>query len=230
MSDDWLTHASDGEPWQAPSPLPPVIVTERTIVRRWTAGDAEALFEAIDRSREAILPWMLWSATDHRRLEHTIFYIERFRRAAAKMGCKDFPMGIFDRESGAVLGATGLHDIHGYARTAEVGWWLQPQHRGQGLCREAVAGLMGQALRPVGEGGWGLHRLFAMVAVSNVASRRVCERIGLRLEGRYRKERYLGYPPHDPPGWIDTLRYAVTDEEWDESAGRAVCEPWPHGV
>jgi len=230
MSDAWLEHASEGEPWQAPSPLPALVTTERTIVRRWTTEDAPALFEAIDGAREAILPWMLWSATDHLRLEHTIYYVERTRRAAAKAGCNDFPMGIFDRETGALLGSTGLHQIQGLMRTAEVGWWLRPACRGQGLCREAVGGLMGQALRPVGEGGWGLHRLFAMIGVTNTPSRKVCEALGLRLEGRYRKERYLGYPKDEPPGWIDTLRYAVLAEEWDGDLGRARCEPWPHDI
>lgn len=228
MGDDWLEYASDGPPWQAPVPLPTLVMTERTIVRRWTADDAAALFETIDRSRDAILPWMLWSSTDHLKLEHTVHYVERFRRMAAGSGCTDFPMGIFDRESGAVLGGTGLHDINAFMRTAEVGWWLRPESQGQGLCREAVAGLMGQALRSTGEGGWGLHRLFAMVAVPNSPSRRVCERLGLRLEGRYRKERYLGYPASNPVGWLDTMRYAVLAEEWDHDAGRASCEPWPH--
>jgi len=230
MSDDWIEHASDGPSWQPPTPLPTLVTTARTVVRRWNADDALELFQTIDRSREAILPWMLWSATDHRRLEHTVYYIERFRREAAKSSCTTFPMGIFDRDSGAVLGGTGLHDIAPLMRTAEVGWWLRPESRGQGLCREAVGGLMGQALRPVGEGGWGLHRVFAMVGVTNEASQRVCERLGLRLEGRYRKERYLGYPPEDPPGWLDTLRYAVLAEEWGHELGRAACEPWPHDV
>jgi len=230
MSEAWLEYASDGSPWQAPSPLPTLVTTERTIVRRWTIEDAPALFEAIDRSRDAILPWMLWSATDHLRPEHTVFYIERARRAAAKGGCTDFPMGIFERDGGALLGSTGLHELNGLMRSAEVGWWLRPERQGEGLCREAVGGLMGQALRPVGEGGWGLHRLYAMVGVTNTRSRRVCEGLGLRLEGRYRKERYLGYPKADPPGWIDTLRYAVLAEEWDHERGRAECEPWPHDL
>lgn len=230
MSDDWLEHASDGAPWQAPTPLPTLATTARTIVRRWTPADAAELFATIDRSRDAILPWMLWSATDHRRLEHTVYYIERFRRAAAQTGCTNFPMGIFDRDSGEVLGGTGLHDINSLLRTAEVGWWLRPESQGQGLCREAIGGLMGQAFRPTGEGGWGLHRLYAMVGVPNERSRRVCERLGLRLEGRYRKERYLGYPTDEPLGWIDTLRYAVLAEEWDHDAGRAASVPWPHDV
>ena len=219
--DSWLAYLRDPAPWRAPDPRPEGAETERALVRLYRFGDGPALFEAINASRDAILPWMTWASTDHQRVEHSIHYVERVRRAAARGDACDFPMGIFERRSGRLLGATGLHDIRPMLRQAEVGYWIRRDATGRGLCTEAIGALMGAALTPSSAGGWGLRRLIVYVATENVASRRVCEKLGLRLEGHMRAERYLGYPPDAAPGYHDTYLFAVLADEWDHDAGRA---------
>jgi RimJ/RimL family protein N-acetyltransferase len=196
------------------------VQTERTVVRRFEPGDAPALHAAIDASRRAILPWMLWAESDHLRVEDSVFFIEGARRKAAAGEAGEYPMGIFERPTGALLGGTGLHQVDAITRGAEVGWWLRPDRRGEGLCAEAVGGLFGQAFTPREAGGWGLHRLYARVATANAPSRKVCERLRLRREGCLREERYLGLPEAQPLGWLDILIYACLEHEWDESEGR----------
>ncbi len=66
-------------------------------------------------------------------------------------------------------------------RRAEVGYWLDRRHWGQGLATEAL-----QTLVRWGFEVRGLHRVEATVMAGNLASRRVLEKAGFRWEGRRR--------------------------------------------
>ena len=55
-----------------------------------------------------------------------------------------------------------------------------------------------------------LHRLQIAIIPRNHPSRRVVEKVGIRLEGT--AERYLEINGN----WEDHLRYAITTEEWHE--------------
>jgi RimJ/RimL family protein N-acetyltransferase len=215
MSDAWLKKLSDPSPWVAPAPRPPPIELDGFVVRLYAPGDGPKLFEAINADRAALLPWMAWSTTDHRSIDDSIHYVERVRRAAEKPDCLDFAMGIFDRASGTQLGGTGLHHIRPELRSAEIGYWVRGDRQRSGICTRAIGALISSALRCAADGGWGLRRIVIYNSIDNVGSRRVCERLGLRLEMRMRRERYL-----DPLGYRDMLGFAVLDDEWDFDAQR----------
>ncbi len=216
MSDAWLDKLRDPSPWTPPKPLPQPLQVDGLVVRSYVKGDGAALFAAVSESRKALTPWMPWVTTDHLSVEDSHYYVERTLRAAAKPGCLDFALGIFDATSGALLGGTGLHRIRPELREAEVGYWVRGDRHGQGICTRAVGALITSALRPAADGGWGFRRIVVFNAVDNVGSRRVCEKLGLRLEARMRAERYL-----DPIGYHDTLAFGVLSHEWDFATQRA---------
>lgn len=220
MSDRWLEYLRDPDPWTAPSPLPGACETERLVVRRYERGDGPRLFRTVHDHRESILPWMVWSRGDYDEEADGVFYVEKFRRAALSPGCTDFPLAICCRDSGQLIGATGLHDVQPGLKEAEIGYWIGGPWQGEGLCTEAVAGLIGQALTAPEAGGWGLRRLVVYNAVANIGSRRVCQKLGLRLEARQRRSRHL-HPDAGGEGYYDSLCFAVLADEWDFEAGRA---------
>lgn len=206
-SDHWLQLLGEPRGWSPPRPLPPAIETPRTIVRRYERGDGPALFAAVDSSRDALMPWMLWAVTDHRHPDDSVHYVEHQRRGY--VGATDFAYGIFDRATGELIGGTGLHDLKARTRQAEVGWWMSGAHRGRGLCAEAVDALVRQALQRSDDGGWGLRRVVAYVPTTNVSSRRVAEKLGFVLEGTLRAERFVGYPEDAPVGYVDIHVFAT---------------------
>jgi RimJ/RimL family protein N-acetyltransferase len=88
---------------------------------------------------------------------------------------------------GRLLGAVGLVvDRHDPAR-AEVGYWVGPWARGQGVAARALALLSGWALGPLG-----LARLDLHASVSNAASLRVAARCGYVREGTLRRAWFRG--------------------------------------
>lgn len=220
MSDLFLQTMVPPVRWSIPSPLPPPITTERTLVRLYDKGDGPKLFRAIDAHRASLLPWLAWPRTDHLDEDDSIFFVETHRRARNRATCNDFPFGIFDRATGEILGGTGLHRVHFGLHEAEIGYWIRGDKQGTGLCTEAIAGLITAAFKSQSEGGWGLRRLVITNASENIASRRVCEKLGLRQEMHLKQARYIGPVEEGNPGWVDHTGYGVLAEEWDTRLSR----------
>lgn len=196
-------------PWSAPRPFPVPLLTRRLRLDWWRPEDAPSLWEAIDTSRSSLLPWLPWAASGHRDPEETLERIEAWTRNRQAPEPDDFFLGIFDRQDGRVVGGTGFHRVIPELCQAEIGYWLREERRGTGLCTEAV-----RALVTSGFGDWGLRRLVIECAGGNRASSRVAEKVGLPLEARFHRSRWI-----ERHGWDDSLQFGVLREEWDLAAG-----------
>lgn len=186
-------------------------------LRFWEASDALALFDSIDADRASFLPWLPWVKTDNRSVKDCLTTIDRMfaRRTRMEPAADDFTLGIFDARTGEALGGTGLHRIVHSAHEGEIGYWVRPDRRGEGICGRAVAALLSWAFTAQGDGGWGLRRVHVRCAASNVASQRVPRKLGLREEARLVQERWV-----DTIGWDDTLVWGVLEQEWDVARAR----------
>lgn len=87
---------------------------------------------------------------------------------------------------------------------AEIGWVLDPSIHGRGFGTEFAAGLLDLAID-----GLGVRRVEASCFAENLASRRVMEKIGLRLEGIFREESL-----HRSGRWLDGMSYALLASEY----------------
>lgn len=212
----------DAQRWAAPSPLPGPIFTERLEIRRYVLGDAPALFDAVDRDRKALLPWLPWAAFAHRNEADTLSFLRDCRRGYASVDAPDFAMGLFRRTDGELVGGTGLHAPVAQARQAEIGYWVADAQRGQGVCGEAVAGLISAAFASPPDGGWGLRRIVIHCAALNLRSARVCQKLDLRHEAVHVADRWFEGSEDIPAGYIDSHTYAVLADEWDIGGCRRV--------
>jgi ribosomal-protein-alanine N-acetyltransferase len=92
--------------------------------------------------------------------------------------------------------------IHGSARSAAIGYWIDEGHAGRGLMPRAVAlaaDYCWQVLR--------LHRIEIAIRPENIASLRVVEKLGFREEGL--RPRFL----HIAGDWRDHRVFALNREE-----------------
>lgn len=87
---------------------------------------------------------------------------------------------------------------------AELGWVLDPASHGRGLGTEFAAALLRLAFD-----GLDVRRIEAACFAENLASRRVMEKIGLRLEGVFREESL-----HRSGRWLDGMSYALLAREF----------------
>ncbi|HEX6873371.1 MAG TPA: GNAT family N-acetyltransferase [Micromonosporaceae bacterium] len=141
------------------------------VIRPWQAGDADAVWRAcqdpdIQRWTNVPRPYLREHAEG--------FVTTHTERAWAGGG--DAPLGVFDANSGELLGAHGLISRSGHV--AEIGYWVAPWARGRGVATAATRAVATWCLDVLG-----VRRLVWRAEVGNHASRLVAERVGFRLEG-----------------------------------------------
>jgi RimJ/RimL family protein N-acetyltransferase len=116
-------------------------------------------------------------------------------RSAGMAAGTDLHWMLADPGTDLLLGSISLMHLH--EGMAEIGYWSHPEARGRGLMTEAVWMASRHAVIAVEDGGLGLHRLYATVAVDNVASRRVLEVNGYSLVGTERRSVIVRDGMHD---------------------------------
>jgi RimJ/RimL family protein N-acetyltransferase len=164
--------------------LPSSIETPRLLLRPPRRGDGAALLEAINGSLPelrrflASLPWVA--------SEQTLESAEVFCRTgeANFLARKDLPFLVFNRQTGQLVAATGLHRTVWQTPKTEIGYWCRTSASGQGFVTEAVAAVTDYAFEHVKA-----VRVELITDEENVRSRRVAERAGFVLEGVLKSER-----------------------------------------
>lgn len=163
---------------------PPLLRSERLLLRAPQAGDGIALNQAVRQSLDELRPWMLWAqkAPSQRQSELTC------RQMAARFAQRsDLPLFIFARGADGncahLLGGTGLHRIDWSVPRFEIGYWRRSGEQGQGWISEAVSTLSRFVFDHLGA-----RRIEIRMSSDNVKSRAVAERCGFTLEGVLRQD------------------------------------------
>ncbi|MFT4947255.1 MAG: ribosomal-protein-alanine N-acetyltransferase, partial [Natronomonas sp.] len=105
---------------------------------------------------------------------------------------------------GDPVGTVGLQFDDGAVRSAELGYWIAPDHHGEGYGTEAAALLTGYGFEERG-----CHRITARVFEFNDASQALLERLGFREEGRQREAHFADGE------YRDVRWYGMLAEEWN---------------
>ena len=109
-------------------------------------------------------------------------YIQRTRQGWAEGTTSNFAVLV----DGAAVGSVGITWLEPEQGVAEVGYWVAPDVRGQGVCTRAVRLVSRWVLeRP-------MERLQLRADEQNAASRKVAENAGFTQEGILRSARYNG--------------------------------------
>ena len=176
-------------------PLP--LRTERLVLRRFDGNDLDA-FHAYHSMPETarFLPGPAKSYTQS--MERVGRYANFVFEKEGDWVC----LAIEAKGQPGLMGEVVLKWLPGRGQ-GEVGWTLAPAARGKGYGTEAAA-----AVLDLGFGELGFHRIEARLDALNTASAGLCERLGMRLEGRHvDKWHYKGQ-------WATELIYAVLEDEW----------------
>ncbi|WP_438434674.1 GNAT family N-acetyltransferase [Gorillibacterium sp. sgz500922] len=96
---------------------------------------------------------------------------------------KQYPFGIFLKETGELIGSIQLFQIERrFMQRAMIGYSLDQDYEGKGYMTEAVRLLVEYAFRELK-----LHRVYAEAKPTNLGSIRVLEKAGFEREGIARK-------------------------------------------
>lgn len=124
-------------------------------------------------------------------------------------GTRNDPNGerfIIETLDGELIGICSLEEIDARARSAELGIWLGKPYWGKGYGTDAV-----RVLARFGFRSLNLQRLNLHVYATNEKAIGAYEKVGFRVEGRLRRDQFLG------GGYVDTLVMGLLAEELLES-------------
>lgn len=178
----------------------------RIMLRPLTESDFDAYGEVRRRNGDWLTSWepSRPAGTSDPALDRTAFRHRCVARERERQTGHAYSFGVF--VDSAFVGEVNLNNVmRGAMQTGTIGYWIDRKHAGNGYVAEGVAAIMKFAFDDLN-----LHRLEVCIIPRNTNSKRVAEKLGLRLEGL--AERFLEINGV----WEDHLRYAITSEEWQE--------------
>ncbi len=116
---------------------------------------------------------------------------------------KNFHYAVFLQESNKLIGKLTFHPWF-MKDTYEIGWIFNKNYTNQGFCTEATKAMLDYGFKKLH-----LHRIVATCQPENIASKRICEKLNMRLEGHFKKCIY-----YKDGIWWDELFYSILEEEY----------------
>ncbi len=179
------------------------LVGRRISLRTLVDADYDGWYEVRTRCRDWLVPWEPRPkgapppAEDRGSFSARCAIRDRERQLGTGYG-----FGIF--AEGRFAGEITLSSIQrGPFQSGFIGYWIDQALAGRGYVPEAVVMTLHFSFEALG-----LHRVEISIIPRNMASRRVVDKLGLRMEGV--SERFLEIDGV----WEDHARYAMTAEEW----------------
>lgn len=190
-----------------------LIATERLLLRPFVEADAAEVYAYLKEPAVRCFASMKLHSLDEARAEM------RRRREEA-----EFHLAITLQESGAVIGEIEALPEAGDPHAQEDAvldtfspcWMLHPAYQGKGYAFEAAQAFLDYLFRDKG-----VRRIYAYVEDDNLASQRLCERLGMRREGLFLEFVSFVKQPDGTPLYENTLQYAILKREWERRNGYA---------
>lgn len=176
---------------------------KRVQLRPLNVNDFEAWKEVRTRCREWLRQWEpRTSVGGYENYDRRLFGARCATSERERISDSAYSFGLF--LSGRFIGETNLSSIQrGPFQSGNIGYWIDQDVAGKGYMPESVALVIRFAFESVS-----LHRIQISIIPRNTSSRRVPEKLKLRLEGL--SQRYLEINGV----WEDHVHYAATNEEW----------------
>jgi ribosomal-protein-serine acetyltransferase len=173
-------------------------LTDDAELRALEPWRADELSQHLAAAQEYLTPWLPWveaAAT----VDGAAKFLQRYADAQARGEGRVLGIWVDGKLSGGVLfrvweNASGM---------CEVGVWLAPEMTGRGLVTRAATAMIDWAVRVRG-----MHRVEWRCVAANESSRRVAQRLGMRLDGTLRESFPLRGTHHDVEVW------SVLASEW----------------
>src|SRR5688572_16353640 len=169
-------------------------------IRRYDTVDIPFLCEAARESSAEVSVWLPWCHSDYS-MEESLEWILRSGKGWDEK--REFHFGIFDSQSGALVGGVGLNELKPEHRLANLGYWVRTAWTGRGLATAAA--------RLAAEFGFEellLDRIEILAALGNNRSQRVAEKLGANKEGILRNRLIIHGETHD------AVVFSLIGSEW----------------
>jgi RimJ/RimL family protein N-acetyltransferase len=181
--------------------LPLPITTPRLVLRRLQGNDWKDLLECLSDEE-------LFSYTDGRPLEEEeiIRWLESDHHVRLTTPNQTFYLGITLQEGGKLIGYVSLSFTDPQRLQATLAVFMNRNFQRQGFALETVDAALGFCFE-----GIRLHRVTASCDSRNVAACGLFEKVGMRREGEFVKNRFSNGE------WTNSIWFAALGEEYREA-------------
>ena len=187
------------------------IVTDRLILRPFLETDAADVYEYLKEPSVNCFACMRLNSLEEARAE-----VKR------RLGETEYHFGIALKDSGKVIGENEAYpepgDPHGSGDsprdTFSPCWMLNENYQGKGYAFEAARAFFDYLFSQKGA-----RRIYAYTEDYNLASQRLCEKLGMRREGVFLEFISFVTQPDGSPRYENTVQYAILKKEWDRQLG-----------
>ena len=164
---------------------------------------AQELFDAVDKNRDHLKPWMPWVGSTKSVDDVKAFITATLGQVANNNG---FQTAI--RADEKVIGVVGMHKIDWGNRSTSLGYWVSENAQGKGIMTKACAAYLAHAFSELD-----LHRVEIRCATENSRSRAIAERLGFSSEGIIRDAEWVN------GGFVSHVVYGLLSDEWTNKSG-----------
>lgn len=135
-------------------------------------------------------------------IKDTEQFLQQQIAAKSKTPRSSYMWKVLLKETGAFIGVAGFSLSNNKFKLGEIYYKLDPQYWGEGYATELAKGLV-----LLGFNIFGLHKVEAGVAIENIKSVKVLEKIGMTREGLRRKILPIRGE------WKDNYHYAIVEDD-----------------
>lgn len=182
------------------------IETKRLILRPFQENDAADLLDYLEKPAVNCFASMKLNSLEE-------------AKAAAKERAKEteYYFAIVLKQTGKVIGEIDAYpetgephpDEHASGDTFSPCWMLNKEYQGKGYAYEAAHAFFDYLFSQKGA-----RRIYAYTEDYNIASQRLCEKLGMRREGLFIEFVSFVKNPDGTPKYENTMQYAILKREW----------------
>ena len=146
-------------------------------LRSYKVEDMDALFNAINNSRQHLNPWLDW-VSKTTKPEHSLQFIQDSLQQLETQ--EALALGIFIHHQ--VIGGIGLHQWDQKTRRAQIGYWITHEYEGKGIISRCLTQFVAFLFEKIE-----LNKIEIHFVQANRRSAKVAERLGFKIEGIIRQ-------------------------------------------
>jgi len=169
-------------------------------IRRYDTVDVPLLYEAARESTREVSVWLPWCHSHYSMEDSLEWILQSGKRWDEK---REFHFGIFDLETGTLIGGVGLNELKPEHRLANLGYWVRSHWTGRGLATAAAS-----LAAKFGFEELLLDRIEILAALGNKGSQRVAQKLGANKEGILRNRLVIHGRAHD------AVVFSLIGSEW----------------
>lgn len=178
-----------------------IVTTKRLMLRDFAEADWKVAHDYA--SDTEVVRYMDWGPNREEETKNFVHRAIAHQHETPRLG---YDLAIVLKSKNMIVGGCGIHVSNPDNREGWIGYVFNRNYWGKGYATETA-----EALLKFGFERLNLHRIFATCDPANIASARVLEKIGMKLEGRLQEHKWA------KSKWRSSLLYAILDHEWKKS-------------